>query len=85
MKGMKLHLANRVLIAVLAACLLAPVGEAMADSGLDVGARLKGAPTTVVPPEKELPPVFRPNCRWQYVRQYDANLGWHTRRVMTCD
>ena len=58
---------------------------AFAASNLDVGSRLKGAPSTVSPPPNELlPQPFRPNCRWQTVRVSDPNLGWVTRRVMVC-
>ncbi len=55
-------------------------------SNLGVGTRLKGAPTTVSPPRREiLPQPFRPNCRWVSVRQSDPNLGWTTRRIMVCN
>ena len=32
-----------------------------------------------------LPQIFRPDCRWRTIRQYDPNLGWVTRRVMVCE
>ncbi|MEC9344027.1 MAG: hypothetical protein VYD64_09295 [Pseudomonadota bacterium] len=69
---------------VAAACLV-PAGPAGAQSGLGVGTRLKGAPSTVSPPEREIAPIYRPNCRWRYVRQSDPDLGWTTRRVRVCD
>lgn len=60
--------------------------KALAGSDLGVGTRLKGAPSTVSPPPREiLPQIFRPDCRWRTIRQYDPNLGWVTRRVMVCE
>lgn len=60
--------------------------SSLAASDLGVGTRLKGAPSTVSPPRREiLPQPFRPNCRWVTVRQSDPNLGWTTRRIMVCN